>query len=88
MVLQGDLDLFSIQSQWESLRSRLTSPQGPLVLDLNGIGDIDLSGIQLLLALEQQASAQGIALSLAGVKQEWIDRFRPLGLARLLEDHS
>ena len=84
-ALQGDLDLFSIQEQFEALRIRLAGHQGPLMLDLSGIGDLDLSGLQLLLALERQAKAQGATLSLTGLKAEWTERFRPLGLAALLE---
>lgn len=84
-ALQGDLDLFSIQEQWEALRIRLADHQGPLVLDLFAIGDLDLSGLQLLLALERQAKAQGATLSFTGLKAEWAERFRPLGLASLLE---
>lgn len=83
--LQGDLDLFSVQAQWEALRARLTGQPGRLVLDLSGIGDLDLAGLQLLLAVARQAEADGTALALAGVKAEWIDRFRPLGFAPLLE---
>ncbi len=84
-ALQGDLDLFSIQGQWETIRTRLAAHQGPLTLDLSGIGDLDLSGLQLLLALERQAEAQGAALSLMGTKPEWAERFRPLGMAALME---
>lgn len=84
-ALQGDLDLFSIQGQWDALRARLAGHRGPMVLDLSGIGDLDLSGLQLLLALERQANAQGVSLSLTGVQAEWAGRFRPLGLAALLE---
>lgn len=87
-ALQGDLDLFSIQEQWEALRTRFAAHQGPLALDLSGIGDLDLSGLQLLLALERQAKAKGVTLSLTGIRAEWADRFRPLGMAALLEGQS
>ena len=63
-ALQGDLDLFSIQAQWEALRTRIAAHQGPLTLDLSGIGDLDLSGLQLLLVLDHQAKSQGAALVL------------------------
>ncbi|HEX9082792.1 MAG TPA: STAS domain-containing protein [Holophagaceae bacterium] len=86
-VLQGDLDLFSIQSQWESLRDWMGRQPDPVALDLSGVEDLDLSGIQLLLALQRQALAQGSELRLTGVKAAWVERFRPLGLAPFLEGH-
>ncbi len=84
-ALQGDLDLFSIQAQWEALGPLAAGLQGTLSLDLSGIGDLDLSGLQLLLALDRQLKAQGGGLSLTGIKPEWVERFRPLGFAPLLE---
>lgn len=85
LPLQGDLDLFSIQAQLEFLRPHLAGHHGDLVLDLSAVGDLDLSGIQLLLALDRHLAGQSARLVLAGVKPEWIDRFRPLGLGPLLE---
>jgi anti-anti-sigma regulatory factor len=84
-VLQGDLDVFSIQAQWEDLQAHLASHQGPFVLDLSSVGDLDLSGLQLLLTLERHLASRGDRLSLSGAKPEWRERFRPLGLAALLE---
>ena len=84
-VLQGDLDVFSIQAQWEDLQTRLASHQGSFDMDLSSVGDLDLSGLQLLLALDRHLAARGARLSLSGVRPEWLDRFRPLGLAAPLE---
>lgn len=85
LALQGDLDVFCIQAQWEGLQTHLASHHGPLALDLSSVSDLDLSGLQLLLALDCHLEARGDRLSLSGVKPEWLDRFRPLGLVMLLE---
>ena len=77
--------MFSIQAQWEDLQAQLASHQGPFTVDLSTVSDLDLSGLQLLLALERHLAARGDRLSLSGVRPEWLDRFRPLGLAQLLE---
>lgn len=85
LILQGDLDLFSIQSQSDTIQMHLAAHGGAVTLDLSQVGDLDLSGLQLLLVLERRLSARGGRLSLAGVKAEWLDRFRPMGLSSLLE---
>ncbi len=85
LSLQGDLDVFSIQAQWEGLQTHLHAHEGTLSLDLSSIGDLDLSGLQLLLVLDHHLAARGSRLLLSGVKPEWIDRFSPLGLAPLVE---
>lgn len=87
LSLQGDLDVFSIQAQWEKLQAHLASPEGSLALDLSSVGDLDLSGLQLLVVLDHHLAARGSRLVLSGVKPEWADRFRPLGLAPLMEGH-
>ncbi|MDE3032938.1 MAG: STAS domain-containing protein [Acidobacteriota bacterium] len=79
------MDLFSIQAQWEDLKAHLASHQGSFTVDLSSVGDLDLAGLQLLLALDRHLAARGDRLSLSGVKPAWRDRFRLLGLAALLE---
>ena len=88
LALQGDLDLFSIQAQLERLRPHLAGHQGDLVLDLSAVGDLDLSGVQLLLSLDRHLAAQNARLVLDTVKPEWIDRFSALGLGPLLEGRA
>ena len=84
--LQGDLDVFSIQAQWEGLQVHLSSQEDSMLLDLTPVGDLDLSGLQLLLALNHHLASRGGRLSLSGVKPEWLERFRPMGLGALLEE--
>ncbi len=79
LALQGDLDIFSIHAQWEQIQALHLSDGAALALDLSGIGDLDLSGVQLLAALDRDLRAKGGSLSLAGVQPAWQAKFGPLG---------
>ena len=82
LALDGDLDVFSIHLQWERLQPLLQG--GPeAVLDLSAVGDLDLSGLQLLAALDRDLRARGGRLVLKGLQPAWLDRLRPLGLGEL-----
>jgi anti-anti-sigma regulatory factor len=81
--LEGDLDVFAIHEQWEQVRPLLASVGGNAELDLSAVGDLDLSGIQLLCALDRDLQAKGVQLRLVGAREEWQLRFAPLGLAHL-----
>lgn len=83
LALQGDLDVFSVHQQWEQAQALLAAGNGAAELDLSGIGDLDLSGVQLLSALERDLQAKGVQLTVTGAKEEWLTRFAPLGLAGL-----
>jgi anti-anti-sigma regulatory factor len=85
LALEGDLDLFSIHAQWEQTLALLPTEGGTIKLDLSGIGDLDLSGIQLLSALDRDFRAKGGQLVLIGMKEAWAPRFETLGLASLFE---
>jgi ABC-type transporter Mla MlaB component len=85
LALEGDLDLFSIHAQWEQVQPHVAAENGLLELDLSGIGDIDLSGIQLLSAIDRDLKAKSGSLVLIGAKADWVPRFDLLGLASLFE---
>jgi anti-anti-sigma regulatory factor len=85
LTLEGDLDLFSIHAQWEHTLALLPTEGGMIELDLSGVGDLDLSGVQLLSALDRDFRAKGGRLVLIGVKEAWAPRFETLGLASLFE---
>lgn len=88
LALDGDLDLFSIHTQWEQMRSHGIPESGQLALELSGIGDLDLSGIQLLCALDRDLKARQGSLVVIGAKEEWQSRFELLGLASLFEHQA
>lgn len=81
IALTGDLDIFSIQAQATALREALAGP-GPHLLDLSGIGDVDLSGVQVLLAAAQGRTPE--SLRFQGLSAPLVDRFKELGLQDFL----
>lgn len=89
LSLEGDLDVFSIHLQWEKAQALLATLNSSAEVDLSSVGDLDLSGLQLLCALDRDLRARGIAFKVVGAKNEWKARFAPLGVAQLFGgDHS
>jgi anti-anti-sigma regulatory factor len=88
LALEGDLDVFSIHLQWERLQPLLANQNGALEVDLKAVSDLDLSGVQLLATLARDLRAKGTVLKLSGCKDEWAERFRPLGLASLFQGEN
>lgn len=82
-ALEGDLDIFSIQGQATGLKESLAGA-GPFVLDLAGLGDVDLSGIQLLISAA--AGRDRGLIRLRGIPPALGDRMRELGLQAYLEE--
>jgi anti-anti-sigma regulatory factor len=81
-----DLDIFGIRPLWEEARAWAADAQaGEFRLDLSGAGDLDLSGFQLLMALDQALRGKGGTLVLEGVRPEWLERMARLGMTRLVE---
>ncbi len=85
LVLEGDLDVFAIHLQWEKAQALLITLNGSAEVDLSNLGDLDLSGLQLLCALDRDLRARGIPFKVVGAKPEWKTRFAPLGTAHLFE---
>jgi ABC-type transporter Mla MlaB component len=83
LAFEGDLDVFSIQLQWEKAQALLTLETGSAEVDLASVGDLDLSGIQILCLLERDLRSKGIEFTVVGSKEEWKTRFAPLGLAHV-----
>ena len=80
-----DLDIFGVRTFWEQARGWVAGAEGPeFRLDLSAAGDLDVSGLQALLALDQALRAKGVALVLQGVRPEWRERMARLGMARLV----
>ncbi len=83
IALTGDLDIFSIQAQKGALAKALEG-KGPHDLDLSGIGDVDLSGVQLLLSAAR--GREPGALRFRGASPELRTRLNDLGLKALLDE--
>ncbi len=83
VALKGDLDVFSIQGQATGLKQALEGA-GPFVVDLSGVGDVDLSGFQLL-ASTTVGRAPG-TIRLQGIPPALLDRMQELGLQAFLDE--
>lgn len=80
LKLGDDLDVFSIARTWETLNQAAHTHEGDLVVDLSGVQDLDLCGIQSLAVVEKAFKARGAQLVLLNVKPEWRERLDFLGL--------
>lgn len=79
-----DLDIFGIREFWEDAKEWVLSAEGPVLrLDLSGVGDLDLSGLQVLVSMFLALEKKGGALELSGVKPEWVRRMEWLGFDQL-----
>ncbi|HJV90085.1 MAG TPA: STAS domain-containing protein [Holophagaceae bacterium] len=83
VTLTGDLDIFSIQAQGAALKEALKGA-GPCVVDLAGVGDVDLSGIQLLVSAAGGRGDGGFRLQ--GLSPELGERMKELGLQAFLAE--
>jgi len=88
LTLEGDLDVFSIHQQWEKAQPLLTIVNGSAEVDLSSVGDLDLSGLQLLCALDRDLRSKGLLFTVVGAKEEWQARFAPLGVAHLFSGEA
>ena len=88
LTLEGDLDVFSIHQQWEKAQPLLTHETGSAEVDLSSVGDLDLSGLQLLCALDRDLRSKGLLFTVVGAKEEWQARFAPLGVAHLFSGEA
>lgn len=80
LKLGEDLDVFSITRAWEILHQAALTHDGDLMLDLSGVQDLDLCGIQVLAAVDKAFKAREAKLHLLGVRSEWRERLEFLGL--------
>ena len=83
LAFEGDFDIFSIHVQWEKALPLLAQEGGSVELDLGAVGDLDLSGLQLLGALDRDLRAKGCQVTVVGVREEWKTRFQALGIGQL-----
>jgi len=88
LTLEDDLDVFSIHQQWEKAQPLLTIVNGSAEVDLSSVGDLDLSGLQLLCALDRDLRSKGLLFTVVGAKEEWQARFAPLGVAHLFSGEA
>jgi len=66
----GELDLDSAQDLYSALRGALDRSVSGLIIDLQGVGFCDCSGLNALLRLRHRALAQGKTISIQGTCPE------------------
>ena len=79
LTLHGELDRETLLAFWD-VRKKLMS--GVTCLDVSGLERVDSSGLAVLVHLREEASQQGITLTLAGIT----DRLRTLIALYNLQD--
>ena len=79
LALNDDLDIFAISRLWDQLLRFCREATGDPVLELSGVADLDLCGMQALLVLDQDCQARGVRLVLAGLRDEHRERMQDLG---------
>lgn len=82
--LREEINIASVAEDRDHLVP-LLEPSGELDLDLGGLTEIDTAGVQLLLALRNEAEGMGCACRLGGSGEVAHDAFGRLGLGHLLE---
>lgn len=81
-VLEGDLDIFSLQQQASRIKALLEPGKG-LIVDLSSMGDMDPSGLQLLLSLQKTLTAGGHSFLITGASDSLRERLLGLGVKDL-----
>lgn len=79
LTLHGELDRETLLAFWD-VRKKLMS--GVTCLDVSGLERVDSSGLAVLVHLREEASQQGITLTIAGIT----DRLRTLIALYNLQD--
>ncbi|MBU9812862.1 lipid asymmetry maintenance protein MlaB [Rahnella sp. C60] len=79
LSLHGELDRETLVAFWD-VRKKLMP--GVTCLDVSGLARVDSSGLALLVHLREEASQQGITLTIAGIT----DRLRTLIALYNLQD--
>ncbi|MGM9512848.1 STAS domain-containing protein [Roseateles sp. DB2] len=83
---QGELTIFraaELKSEW---LQALHDADGTLELDLAGVTELDTAGLQLLMMLKREATAQGRPLRLHGHSPAVLEVFELLNVAAFFGD--
>lgn len=86
-AVEGDLDIFSLQDQTSQIKA-LLDPKKGLTIDLGRLGDLDPSGLQLLLSLRSSLTARNQPFQIIGVPDKLRERMLDLGVRDLFPEGS
>jgi ABC-type transporter Mla MlaB component len=81
---QGNLNVFTVQPQWEAAKGLLAIEAGWAEVDLSQVGDLDQSGVELIRKLDWLLGSRGVELRVSGIRAEWLDAFAHTGLGHLI----
>lgn len=85
MQITGELSIYRAAELKTELLLALARERDELALDLSGVTDIDVAGLQVLLALQVEAHATGRHLQLIEPSTPVQDLFRLLDVGGLFE---
>lgn len=80
ITLTDDLDIFGIARRWEELINGIKAIDGDVVVDLSRVKDLDVSGMQLLMAVQATLTNRGSRATFLGLRPEFTQRMADLGL--------
>jgi len=66
VCIDGELTIYTVQEYKKSLLEKFSADKA-LELDLNGVDEIDTSGLQLLAAIAKQLSENGSEMSISSL---------------------
>jgi anti-anti-sigma factor len=78
--LDASLRIGDVEARREVLQ-RLLDGREPVRIDISALQWVDSAGVQLLLAMRQEADRRGIALDYSGESPELFNALKLLGLA-------
>jgi hypothetical protein len=81
---EGNLNVFTVQSQWEAARALLAIESGWAEADLTLVGDLDQSGVELIRKLDWLLGSRGVEFRVSGFREEWRETFAVVGLGHLV----
>jgi anti-anti-sigma regulatory factor len=80
---EGNLNVFTVQLQWEAARGLRAIEGGRAEADLSQVGDLDQSGVELIRKLDWLLGSRGVELRVSGLRAEWLEAFGTMGLGHL-----
>lgn len=86
VTVSDDLDVFGVAKRWEELILATRGTDGDLVVDLGAVADLDVSGMQLLVAVQTTLTHRGGHAVFRGLKPDFVQRLSDLGLPLALEE--
>jgi anti-anti-sigma regulatory factor len=81
---EGNLNVFTVQPQWEAARALLAIEAGWAEVDLSQVGDLDQSGVELIRRLDWLLGSRGVEFRVSGIQEEWRESFAAMGLGHLV----